>query len=334
MMYKSRVSYRKSSSLKLGPDDSLFEENVETEKQSFTVFDNQAGGHSTIFTVEDQKLAKPCNPQEANFYQHIHTEPLLEPLVPKYWEIRHIDYINEDNRRYFQTQGEFLILENLTAAISHPCVMDLKLGNINYDPSRHKPDKIRLRKLRLESTTAGKLGVRLSGLRVFRPRYDNYLICTSKYTYHLHTEWHLKRAIKLFLHDGYRLRTELIPMFIQRLKQLLRALKSQTTFDFLSSSVLFIYEGDLQTVKETKTAKLSPVDVRLIDFDHASIRPHPITEDSNGTTLGISALINLMKKILFSAKKTISDSKLQTNFKNSLSGVTKSPKGSHSEEEE
>jgi len=294
-------------------DRILFEEKVDTQKQLVALFLNQAGGHSTIFTVEDQKLAKPCNPQEASFYQHIHNEPLLEPLVPKYWEIRHIDSLADDNCRYFQKQGEYLILENLTSSFTHPCVMDLKLGNINYDPSRHKIDKIRLRKLRLESTTAGKLGVRLSGFRVFRPRYENYLVRTTKFTHHLHTEWQLKREIKLYLHDGYRLRTELIPMFIQRLKQLLRVLKTQTTFEFLSSSVLFIYEGDLQNVHENKQTKFTQVDVRLIDFDHASIKPQLKSEDSTGVTIGISALITIMEKILFSAKKNYIRFKI-TNF--------------------
>jgi hypothetical protein len=346
MYHKCTVSYHKSISLKQHIDEKLFEDKTtesKTQKQQFSVYLNQAGGHSRIFNVDDQKIAKPCNPQEANFYQHIHSEPLLEPLVPKYWKNIHIDNISDDYRRSFQTPGEFIILENLTSGFNHPCVMDIKLGNINYDPSRHLQEKIRMRKVKLGSTTSGKLGVRLSALRVFRPRHGNYLIHTSKTFHHLHTERHLKWVLKLYLHDGYRLRTELIPMFIKQLKELLSALKNQTTFEFLSSSVLFIYEGDLENVQENKPAtKGTRVVVRLIDFDHASIRPHPPgiiggqqeAVDPTGVILGISTLINILQKILFCAKKPKTDSEIQYYCQeNSLRKLKKRFEGSQSEDE-
>jgi len=211
--------------------------------------------------------------------------------------------------------------------------MDLKLGNRNYDPSRHQLDKIRVRKLRLQSTTSGKLGVRISGLRVYRPRYNNYLTrSATSFGDHIHSEWHLKRAIKLFLHDGYRLRTELIPLFIDRLKKLLKAVKTQRTFDFLSSSVLLIYEGEIEKVKDSNVSRFTSVDVRLIDFDHASLKIHPTAEDTTGTTIGISTLIGIFRKILYSAKKIRSDSELQRTFV--MPKIMRSPKGSHSEEED
>jgi hypothetical protein len=293
---------------------------------------NKAAGHSKIFIVEDgKKLAKPCNPQEAQFYLELHREPILEPLTAKFWEIRHIE-VNEhkDYKRRNQTEGQFIILENLTSSFSYPCVMDLKLGNINYDVAEHKIDKIRLRKLKLDVTTAGKHGVRLSGLRVYRPRYDSYLTRTSKhFGDYLHAKWQLKRAIKLFLHDGYRIRTEIIPMFIQRLKKLLVALKSQKTFKFRASSVLFLYEGDLPNVNI-----LNPiVDLRLIDFDHASISPEPVLEDTTGVTLGVSELIDIFKQILYSSRRTRSDSELLSITKVVPTAVFESPKGSISDEE-
>jgi hypothetical protein len=303
------------------------------EEEDLKPLKNRAAGHSKIFLVESgKKLAKPCNPQEAQFYLELYREPILEPLTPKFWEIRRmqVNNIKEPYRRPKQTEGEFIILENLTASFTHPCVMDLKLGNINYDVAEHKIDKIRLRKIKLEVTTAGKHGVRLTGLRVYRPRYDNYLTRNSKqFGDYLHAKWQLKRAIKLFLHDGYRLRTEIIRMFIQRLKKLLVALKSQKTFQFRASSVLFIYEGDLPNVNI-----LNPiVDVRLIDFDHASISPEPLLEDTNGVILGVSELVDIFKQILYSSRRTRSDSELHRITKVVPTTLWESEKGSISDEE-
>jgi len=274
-------------------------------------------------------LAKPCNPREAQFYLELHREPILEPLTPKFWEIRQMEVNNfQQFKRPNQTEGEFIILENLTSSFSHPCVMDVKLGTINYDVA-DEIEKIRLRKLKLDVTTAAKHGVRLSGLRVYRPRYDSYLTRNTKqFGAYLHTKWQLKRAIKLFLHDGYRLRTEIIPMFIQRLKKLLAALKSQKTFRFRASSVLFIYEGDLSNVNILKPI----VDVRLIDFDHSSISPEPVLEDTSGTAFGVSELIEILKQILYSSRRTKSDSELLSITKVPTT-FFESPNGSISDEE-
>jgi hypothetical protein len=296
-----------------------------------TVFNNRASGHSEIFLVDEgKKLAKPCNPQEAQFYLELYREPILETVTPKFWEIRRLNVDSlGDYRRHFQTE-EFIILENLTHSFSHPCVMDLKLGTINYDVAIHQIDKIRLRKLKLDVTTAGKHGVRLSGLRVYRPHNDSYLTRNSKqFGDYLHAKWQLKRAIKLFLHDGYRLRIEIVRMFIQRLTKLETALKSQKTFRFRSSSVLFIYEGDLQN-----NVHINPiVDLRLIDFDHAVISPEPLLEDTTGVTLGVSELIDIFKQILYSSRRTKSDSELRSITKVVPTTLFKSPKGSISDEE-
>jgi len=190
--------------------------------------------------------------------------------------------------------------------------------------------KIKIRKLRLVSSTAGKLGVRLSGLRVYRPLENNYIIHNSRLGDRLSTSNDLKKVLKFYLHDGEHLRTELIPPFIQSLKKLHDAIQHQTTFDFQASSILLIYEG--QNDKTTQQSTPSPnVDVRLIDFDHASHRPYPVDEDTTGVALGISTVLNLFEQILQSTQKSRSYSELQKNFD---VNIQKSPKGSISLEED
>jgi len=211
-----QASHYQKARLKRGNNHThICEDNGQVPIAPYSIFINQAGGHSRIYNIDHEKIAKRCNPQEASFYEHIHTEPILQPLVPKFLEIRHIENIKDDFQRYFHTPGEFIILENLTAGFVHPCVIDLKLGNVNYDPSRHNRDKIRVRKLKLSSTTSGNLAMRIAAVRVFRSRYGNYLTLHSKFAHHIHTESHLRSYLELTLHDGYRLRTELIPSILK-----------------------------------------------------------------------------------------------------------------------
>jgi len=239
------------------------------------------------------------------FYLELYREPNLEPVTPKFCGIRHIDIQDfKLGKKSKQSAGEFIILENLTASFSHPCVMDLKLGNVNYDPGEHKPEKIRIRKLKLNTTTSGKHGVRLSGLRVYRPQNDSYISLKSTgWGDYLHDRRYFTDAIKFFLHNGYRLNTEVIPIFIERLEKILAALKSQKTFRFRATSLLFVYEGDLSNINILNPPK---VDVRLIDFDHAVVSPEPGSEDANGVNIGVSELIDFFKQILYSSRRTLS----------------------------
>jgi len=181
--------------------------------------------------------------------------------------------------------------------------------------------KICLRKIKLLATTAGKYGVRLSGLRVYRPQQDNYLIRRSKHN-HIHTKAQLTKTIKLFLHDGIRLRTELIQPFIEQLSVLLSALQNQTTFEFRASSVLLIYEGNPSSkpppsprsvphVQGSESFLIPPrIDVRLIDFDHAFIRDENGPIDAMGVRTGIQSLLSIMKKIGYEYHSSQSESEV------------------------
>jgi len=240
------------------------------------------------------KIAKPCNPHEAEMYHKIQKEPALLTVTPKFYGVRQVE-VSDEFKRSFQTHGKFIILENLTASMAHACVMDVKVGTINYEVGHHDADKIRERKVKLTASTAGQYGVRLSGLRVYRPRTDNYLTRRSKYgDKNIHTKNQLANTIKLFLHDGIHLRTELIQPLVVQLSALLSALQKQTTFEFRSSSVLLIYDGSPSLHIPMVPPK---TDVRLIDFDHAYIRDQNGPHDAMGACTGVKSLISILKKI-------------------------------------
>lgn len=69
-------------------------------------------------------------------------------------------------------------------------------------------------------------------------------------------------ALVLYLDNGSRLRTELIPLFKEKLKKIEQWFETQHELRFYGSSILLIYEGDEDAPDPNK------VDVRMIDFAH------------------------------------------------------------------
>eukprot|EP01121_Diplochlamys_sp_Union-15-3_P004934 TRINITY_DN15144_c0_g1_i1.p1 TRINITY_DN15144_c0_g1~~TRINITY_DN15144_c0_g1_i1.p1 ORF type:complete len:340 (+),score=30.13 TRINITY_DN15144_c0_g1_i1:90-1109(+) len=267
------------------------------EKLELEVFRNQASGHSKLFVIGKEKIAKPCNPNEKLIYEALSTDDIIGPFTPKYHgTIEH--QIPKFEVRHFQRSNQFIVLENLTASYSHACIIDLKLGQRPYTPKLHSEKKIIQRKVKASGTTTAKLGFRLSGIRVYIPSKDIYIVKRSRYGNRL-SDKTLTRSVELFLNDGLRIRSELIPLFISQLESLLNALTKQDRFDFMASSVLLIYEGNY-----SKTSTPTKTDVRLIDFDHARLKSEDDVDDESGIKVGISSLIFILRRLQLAAKRS------------------------------
>ena len=70
---------------------------------------------------------------------------------------------------------EFLCIENLTSSMKHPCMMDLKMGSVPYNPKKTEKQL-----LKINSSTSGKLGFRVCGLEVFQSKTKK-IIFRNKY---------------------------------------------------------------------------------------------------------------------------------------------------------
>ncbi len=112
--------------------------------------------------------------------------------------------------------------------------------------------------------------------------------------------------LRSFLHNGVRLRTELLTAIIKMLEQLSLVIQTHHSYRFFSSSLLIIYDGAEESgcgtiesgcgIKDASPASLSDmrrmVDIRMIDF--ASCTP---SEDSqytgpdSGYLLGLTTII-------------------------------------------
>lgn len=133
-------------------------------------------------------------------------------------------------------------------------------------------------------------------------------LCKDKYYGRKLSEEGFKQALSQFLHDGTRLRTELLEPILRRLQALLAVIRSQTSYRFYSSSLLIIYDGQEPPQNAPETAQGSPsgdpakVDVRMIDFAHTTYKgswnEHITHEGPDpGYIFGLENLIGILQDI-------------------------------------
>ncbi|EME26625.1 Inositol hexakisphosphate kinase 3 [Galdieria sulphuraria] len=181
----------------------------------------------------------------------------------------------------------FIILEDLTCHLKKPCVLDCKMGTRHYDDDATEEKK----KAHIEKatkTTSSSTGIRFTGMQVYKLPSHTFLFHDKYYGRQLKSH-ELKNELFEFFHNGVLLRVDIIEQFLSKLQWLYQHLENQHYFNFYSSSLLFVYEGD-----EMATCPIS--DVRMIDFAHTQ---RCVEEQQNdGYLFGLSNLIHLMKSLL------------------------------------
>jgi hypothetical protein len=134
----------------------------------------------------------------------------------------------------------YLVLEDLASRFARPSIMDVKIGVQTWDENA-SPSKIAAE--RSKYPPQATLGFRLTGMRVWDEGEGRFREHGRKYGYGL-DEGNVHRAFEEFLHDGTRLRSEVIPPLLSRLRELEAYFATQNEFRFYGSSLLFLYEGD------------------------------------------------------------------------------------------
>ncbi|XP_043244577.1 inositol hexakisphosphate kinase 1-like [Amphibalanus amphitrite] len=195
---------------------------------------------------------------------------------------------------------KYILLENLTHKYQYPCVLDLKMGTRQYadDDSAAKQQR---KKAKVATTTSSTLGVRINGMQVYQVNLSRF-ICRNKYYGRKLTVDGFKQALCQFIHNGTTLRTDLLPAMIARLSELRSVLQRQHSFRFFTSSLLVIYDGQEAMHDQPERSARGDVDVRMIDFAHATHQnfddPVQHSGPDQGFIFGVESLISMLKTVL------------------------------------
>ncbi|XP_036990359.2 inositol hexakisphosphate kinase 3 [Artibeus jamaicensis] len=280
--------------------------------------------------------------QHAQLAHSLKESPATEYLRSEFHLSTHVSSLvedakeNQDERRSFNPWGlhchqahltrlcteypenkpyRFLLLENVVSQYKHPCVLDLKMGTRQHGDDASEEKKARQMTKCAQSTSAC-LGVRVCGMQVYQTDKKHFL-CKDKYYGRKLSVEGFRQALYQFLHDGTRLRTELLGPIRCQLQALLLVIRSQSSYRFYSSSLLIIYDGQEplerapgglhpqeapQTTHGSSPRGFPKVDIRMIDFAHTTYkgsRNEHTTYDGPdpGYIFGLQNLIQILQDI-------------------------------------
>lgn len=221
----------------------------------------QGGGHAGILQGRKGKyatIAKPLNGErEGLFYKKIKNTPLYQ-CVPKFFGMKkesNSSNTNNDLKQTNQKTKYWLLLQDLTANMTSPCIADLKIGTRTYEINVPQSKQERQKSL-LKGTTTLSHAVRCIDIAI---RKNNEVLQSWNRKVGRKMSWSdLQKALELFLSTKQR-----VEQFKDQLKFLREKLVE--TYEILpnmrlySASILIIYDGDKEN---------GQLFVKLIDFGH------------------------------------------------------------------
>jgi hypothetical protein len=139
----------------------------------------------------------------------------------------------------------FLLLEDLTAGMNKPCVLDLKMGTRQYGIEANEKKKKSQRR-KCQSTTSRQLGVRLCGMQAWNVKKQEYIFEDKYFGRDLKSGREFQDALTRFLYDGvsYNSVAKKIPNILEQLSLLENMIRRLDRYRLYASSLLILYDGE------------------------------------------------------------------------------------------
>jgi len=257
--------------------------------EELTPFDQVAGhdtGPATRFLASNGTVYKPLQSEargsrEVTFYESLKdVAPEFIPFAPAFYGCKEVEFQNEQHVE----KHKFLVMEDLTFPFNSNTlsVADIKMGTRTYDDQASEK-KRNYEIFKASKTTTITLGLRFCGLKVYQEG-----IGIKKFN----KDWgkgisdkNIHDGLSAFLHNGKKLRMELIQPFVQKLRRLLEWFEKNSKLRFYGTSLLLLYDV---------SQKIDPV-LKVIDFAHVD----PILDGGkdDGYIFGLKNLIKVFEEV-------------------------------------
>ncbi|VDN02981.1 unnamed protein product [Thelazia callipaeda] len=198
----------------------------------------------------------------------------LKSFIPKFYGLKSI--------QIGKKKVECIILEDLTYCYKYPCIMDIKVGKVTYDPCATKAK--RLSEI-IKYPEQESLGFRLTGYRMRIDDNINNLRIRDKKWGKSRTLENIVEAFAEFLSARVEEKMIVAEETLRQLYDLQKWFRSQRVFHFYASSILLIYESSLE--------RDSNVLVKLIDFSHVFSANGVVDENY---LFGLDNMVSIIEK--------------------------------------